>query len=473
MFTINPAKIAARRFVHDTRGVYSVLFALVLVLIMLGVGLLIETGRAFSAKSDMNNALDAAVTSVARDITTGIISIDDAEAALKKFIDVNTDASMAFGDGVTIDDLFIDREAGTIEVAAHTNVDVLFPFIYPEDILKVHSQSAAAYSDRTIEIAMMLDVTGSMGGSKIRDLKTAAENAVNIMLGSNTARAERVRVALVPYAYGVNVGDTGRITESVYVEDDFKGGSAAPPKWKDYWGVGKVHLKPGDKSPRSKGTGMLPDGTTRPDYCATDRKGPSALNDDSPDQALVARDFRLNNLAENERCPNAAIVPLTADKAKLVDTIQSFTAAGYTAGHIGIQWSWYMLSNKWASFLPTGSEPAKAGTKKADKYAILMTDGEFNTAYAGNGNAYYKGGGQVHNSENRARQLCRKMKKDGIEIFTIGFQLKEKNARDLLAECASPDTSSKKHYFEASTGEALNEAFKTIARNIEQLALTK
>lgn len=470
MFTFNPAKIALRRFAQDTRGVYSVLFALVLVLIMLGVGLLIETGRAFSAKSDMNNALDAAVTSVARDITTGVIKVDDAMDALRKFIDVNTDASMAFGDKVTIDDLIIDKDAGTIEVAAHTNVEVLFPFIYPEKLLKVHSESAAAYSDRNIEIAMMLDVTGSMSGAKIEALKAAAENAVGIMLGSNTARAERVRVALVPYAYGVNVGDKGRLTESVYIEDDFKGGNGASPKWKDYWGVGKVHIKPNDKNPNTRSTGTLPDGVTpRPDYCATDRKGPSALSDDSPEVALVQRDYRL----EVDQCPTAAIVPLTAKEETLVDTIRSFRASGYTSGHIGIQWSWYMLSSKWASFLPAGSEPTKAGSRKSAKYAILMTDGEFNTAYAGNGKNPYKGGGQVKNSENRARQLCRKMKKDGIEIFTIGFQLKEKNAKDLLAECASADMPSKKHYFEASTGEALNEAFETIARNIEQLALTK
>lgn len=468
MFKINPAASVFRQFARDTRGVYSVLFALMLMLIMLGVGLLIETGRAFSAKSDMRNALDAAVTSVARDITTGLIDIKDAPAALQTFIDVNTEASMGFGDKVTIDDLIIDKDAGTIEVAAHTNVELMFPFIYPEKMLKVHSESAAAYSDKLIEISMMLDVTGSMQGSKIRDLRTAASNAVDIMLNGNTARAERVRIALVPYAYGVNVGDKGRLPEAVYYEEEFEGGNAAPPKWKDYWGVSPVALKPNNKNPNARASATLPTGTAREDFCATDRKGPSALNDDSPETALVARDYRL----DAHQCPNAAIVPLTTDRDKLVGTINAFTANGFTSGHIGIQWAWYMLSEKWASFVPAGSEPAKAG-KKVAKYAILMTDGEFNTAYAGNGNGNYKGNGQVKNSENRARQLCRKMKKDGIEIFTIGFQLKEKNAKDLLAECASPDAASKQHYFDVATGEGLDDAFKAIARNIEKLALTK
>lgn len=469
MFRFTPMKDAVRRFARDRRGVYSVLFALMLMLIMLGVGLLIETGRAFSAKSDMRNALDAAVTSVARDITTGLIDVEDAPAALRKFIDVNTQESMAFGDGVTIDDLIIDKNNGTIEVAAHTNVDLMFPFIYPDDLLKVHSVSAAAYSDRTIEIAMMLDVTGSMRGAKIRDLKSAAENAVNIMLNGNGGRSERVRIALVPYAYGVNLGDKGRLPEAVHVEDSFVGGNATPPKWEDYWGVSRVALDPRDNDPQTQASVYLPNGAPRPDYCATDRKGRSALTDDSPDIALVARDYRLRI----NQCPSAAVVPLTSDKDTLIDTIRAFSANGYTSGHIGIQWSWYLLSQKWASYLPAGSEPARPDPEKIAKYAILMTDGEFNTAYAGNGKANYNGGGQVLNSENRARKLCRNMKKKGIEIFTIGFQLKEKNARDLLAECASPDTASQQHYFDVSTGDGLNKAFETIARNIEQLALTK
>ena len=39
--------------------------------------------------------------------------------------------------------------------------------------------------------------------------------------------------------------------------------------------------------------------------------------------------------------------------------------------------------------------------------------------------------------------------------------------------CASSDTNALKHYFETSTGSELNEAFMTIARNIEALALTQ
>jgi hypothetical protein len=46
-------------------------------------------------------------------------------------------------------------------------------------------------------------------------------------------------------------------------------------------------------------------------------------------------------------------------------------------------------------------------------------------------------------------------------------------AKAVLKDCSTPDTSSIKHYFEASTGEELDAAFKEIIHNTERLALTK
>ena len=42
----------------------------------------------------------------------------------------------------------------------------------------------------------------------------------------------------------------------------------------------------------------------------------------------------------------------------------------------------------------------------------------------------------------------------------------------MLKDCATPDTSSLKHYYEAATGTELDEAFGEIVRNIESLAIT-
>ena len=138
----------------------------------------------------------------------------------------------------------------------------------------VETETVAAYSDRKIEVSMMLDVTGSMKGDKIKDLKTAAKRAVDTFLASNIdPENPRVRVALVPYANSVNAGSLA--AKSVFVETAATG-RIVPP-------TGPSLLK-------------LVSLTPRPDNCATERKGPEAFTDVGPEKAMVSRDLLLVTL---------------------------------------------------------------------------------------------------------------------------------------------------------------------------------
>ncbi len=65
------------------------------------------------------------------------------------------------------------------------------------------------------------------------------------------------------------------------------------------------------------------------------------------------------------------------------------------------------------------------------------------------------------------------MKQDSIEIFTVGFMLDNADARAVMQNCASNDSNGIRHYYLAADGDALKAAFSDIARNAEQLALTK
>jgi hypothetical protein len=53
-----------------------------------------------------------------------------------------------------------------------------------------------------VEISMMLDITGSMDGSKIRDLKDAAKDLIDIVLIQETRKS---RIALVPFSEAINI----------------------------------------------------------------------------------------------------------------------------------------------------------------------------------------------------------------------------------------------------------------------------
>jgi Flp pilus assembly protein TadG len=434
----------ARTFIGNEKGSFAVMSAAIMAVLTMSAGFAINIAQLHNVRSNLGQALDAAVTSTARDITTGKIEAKDARDRVELFLSVNTDGDMIAGDRLVLDKLIIDKTNSTVEATAYVDVDLYFPLFGLSDTRRVSNASAAVYSDKKIEVAMMLDVTGSMGGKKIKDLKSAANNALDAFLAGQDKTKPRVRVAIVPYANAVN---TGALSNVVFAEKSYTAIDVEPPALYDPIAVAASLLK-------------------APDKCATERKGTQQFTNAGPDVAKVNRDYRL------DFCPNAVLQPLSADIGALKSTVSSFSANGYTGGHIGIQWTWYMLSNSWKDVLPKDAQPLAYDKKKVAKYAILMTDGEFNTAYAG---VPIKGNptNQASLSRSNAERLCDAMRKDGIEIFSVGFQLKEAGAKGVMKNCANTDTSSIRHYYEASTGDELNQAFLEIAHNIERLAITK
>jgi Flp pilus assembly protein TadG len=462
---------ALRRFGRDRRGNYGMMMAIVAPMLLVGAGFGINVAQISNARSNLLAALDAAVTSTARDITVGVIKEQDADSAIEAFLMANGKRTFAKGDRITLDNVVIDTFRKTVMAEASVVVDVAFPLFGAANQQTISTASKARYSDRKIEVAMMLDVTGSMAATKekkdwkgnvtkpatdkIGDLQAAATIAVEALLDGNKHSPDRIRVALVPYARAVNVGEA-LAKAVVFQEDD--NGPVPPPDW----------------SPPSNPV----------DYCATERKlqdGKPDFSDAAPDferehvikgkgkngkttkyiyKALVNRDDAL----KSKDCPSASIIPLTTDEEKLKTAIAEFKAEGTTAGGIATQWTYYMLSPNWRDAISNaelGDGPANRNPEKLAKIAILMTDGEYNAAYTGNSAA-------------NAKSLCTNMKSDGIEIFTIGFALPSDQgaaAREVLTNCASPDTAMTKHFYDAADGDELRKAFQDIVRNIERLAL--
>lgn len=451
-------------FSRDRRGNFAMAFAGAAAMLTLVAGYALNTAQLYNVRSQLSAALDAAVTSTARDLTTGKIAPEDARTVVLSFLQANMGYKFVEADAVSLDRLSVNPITKVVSAAASVDVPIAFPVFSSGDTRRVAVDSAALYSDKKIEVAMMLDVTLSMQGQKIRDLRNAATNAVNTLLTNQSEKNPRVRVALVPYAEAVN---TGRLANSsVFAE--VAGGSDLPP--------------PLDAVVQAAA------GATRPDRCATERKlvdGKADHSDDGPYAerrnaagkrylALVNRDDRL------EVCPNAELIPLTTDRQKLVDTIKDFRANGVTAGGIAAQWGYYMLSPNWSATIANaglGEGPAGYGDKKVAKVAILMTDGQFNTAFAGVGRSGRPQLQQGQRSRANAEAICANMKRDGIEVFTIGFDLDDSEAglqaQAVLKNCSSPDSGSSKHYFEAATGLELDKAFQEVIRNVERLAIIK
>jgi hypothetical protein len=172
------------------------------------------------------------------------------------------------------------------------------------------------------------------------------------------------------------------------------------------------------------------------------------------------------------------ITPLSSDRASLKTTVEGFSASGSTAGHIGTAWAWYLLSPEFGYLFADSSKPAAYGTTNLMKFAVIMTDGAYNSPYCNGVIAKDAGSGSGSASDHtncnapngssvwQAKQVCAGMKAKGVVVYTVGFDVGDDDtARDVLTSCAT-DTA---HAFFPQTGSDLKNAFREIAQQITNL----
>ena len=356
-----------------------------------------------NAELRLQQALDAAALSGAR-------ALEDASQTDADIIEIASEtlaANLLTGprDVICGDaDVLIGREAGTVKVAAACELVTTMGGIAGVEKVALGGSATARAAITKLDIALMLDVSGSMAGSKLEDLKTSAKDAIDILISDKSG--DRVRIGFNTYSTSVNPG--------AYASSIFD-----------------PHLK------------VVP-------KCVSERSGMAAWTDDAPG----------NNRwlgTQATQCPTSSIMPLTSDASALKTQIDSFVANGYTAGHIGVAWAWYLISPEWASVWPSASKPHEYDEPNSIKAVILMTDGEFNTEYA-------KSQGK---SDKQARTLCDKMRDEDVLVYAIAFDAPG-SARKTLRECAGD----KARFFEADNGDELNSAYRNIASQLSNLTLT-
>ncbi len=439
-----------RDFRDDTSGNVFMITAVSLFAIMLSSGAAIDYTRLVSKKSKMDSALDAAILAAGVEMSRGVSDQGRLRQIFESFFFANVDGSNDIGainsDDFQIAQFSVNSETGEISAEITSSIDATLMQIAGYDELDIVSSASGIFEQTDVEVAMMLDVTGSMQGQKIADLKAAASDAVDILLPDANTRG--VRIGLVPYATSINAGR--------YATRATRGNA--------------TQLAGGFASSINVPT----------NNCVTGRGGRDAATDTSFRQAPLGSDSRTVNAGNaGLRCPRAQIQPLTNNTNTLKSQILQYNAGGFTAGHLGIAWSYYLLSENWRDLFNNRNKPAAYGAD-VQKIAILMTDGEFNTAYEGlsgaGPNAPFNNANSVDVSNTRATQLCDDMKRTkngnpGIIVYAIAFQAPA-SAEATLRGCANTDTDETTYYYSASSGQELREAFRAIAASIGNLRIT-
>ena len=414
-----------QRLQDEERGTVAIIFAVSLLGLVMALGLAVDVARAMHTKSRIASAADASALAAAKRMHDKSVDTTDIVALAKSFFDANMgDGGPGFGTISTFN-VIVDRDNSTVSVSVTADVPTTFARISGIENISLPTTAMAAFNPTDIEVSLSLDLTGSMCNpcTKIEDLKSAATDLVDILLPATRVNTNKVRIALAPFAAGVNAGAFAKAATE------------------------------------NRST----------DGCAFERDGAEQATGAAPGAGAylkVAGDTGVSGTRNN--CPAAApVVPLTDSADQLRKSIAAMKTGGSTAGHLGTAWAWYMLSPAWNAILPAASATAPYKDGKTLKAVILMTDGVYNTFGGACDRACSNVSDQASRSQELARNLCRNMSDQGIVVYSVGFMLDDARAESVLRDCAGGK------FYRAENGMALRQAFRDIAADLMALRLAR
>ena len=502
-------------FLAARRGNVAVIVALALAPLSLAALGALDIARATAAKLELQDALDAAALATAKTTVSDSAQLQaTGDRIFRQNLKLDPDVALS-------SDTFTFGTGGTVVAAATGS---LHPLILGSVIggnITLGAYTEVKRAGYELEIALVLDNTGSMQGAKLTNLKLAASNFVDSMAAAaaQTADPNAVKISLVPFSNAVRVGST-------YATASWIDQSGASPinneifttstgtQWANRFtlfsqmgvtwaGCVENRQAPYDIQDTPPTTGatvftpyFAPD---EPDQPSSPGFGNNYLNDGSNSSNWLVRQGKLPKYTHppdlsqgkgpNQGCTMQTLTRLTTSFNSLKTSINAMTAGGDTNIPMGMVWGWHTLSPN-APF----ADGVAYLTPKHKKIVILMTDGQNTMTNSGDANnSYYSGNGYVWQGrvlqangtplsgsssdaqreaamDDRLSKLCTNMKaadKD-IEIYTMRVEVTG-GASVVLQNCASAAD----HYFDVQNASDMNAVFQQIAGQIASLHLSK
>lgn len=361
------------RFFRDERAAALPIFGIAAIPIFAMVGAAVDFGRATAARSAMQAALDSTALMLSKDAQT--LPPEQIASSAKAYF-----AALFKHPQVTsydVNAVFTSPQPGSfsLRVSANGSLPAVFAQLIGMSSFEIGTSADVAWGIKKLELALVLDNTGSMGqNGKLGELKSAAHNLIDALKASSKKEGD-VKIAIVPFDKVVNIGP-GYKTEP-WVDFTVKGINPT------YW-----------------------------EGCVQDRDKSYDVTDDAPGAAA-------GRFPAVQCGALTTLMPLSEDWTALHGKIDAMTAAGNTNVTIGLAWGWHALTV--GVPLTEGKEPAP----DREKVIVLLTDGQ---------NTQNRWTTQTSKIDERTALACANIKAANIKIYTV--RVIDGN-QSLLKSCAS------------------------------------
>ncbi len=395
------------RFLQSHRASAIPLFAIAIVPIFGFVGVAVDYSRASSVRTSMQSALDSTALMLSKE-AQALTGEQVTQKASQYFLGLFNRPEAS---NVNVTATFGSPQQGSfiLNVASTAAVNAKFVKLFDRSVLNLSASSEVKWGIKRLELALVLDNTGSMGSNgKLAALKTAANNLIDTLQNAAKKPGD-VKISIIPFDTRVNVGTANKAAT-----------------WLDF-GV----------------FGVNPDTWTG---CVADRTQSHDVQDTTPVVGTAATLFPARN------CSSAglqSLMPLSETWTALHDKINSMTAAGNTNITVGLVWGWHSLTAN----LPLTQ--AEVPAPDLDKVIVLLTDGD---------NTQNRWTTSTSSIDSRTQLACTNIKAAAIKIYTV--RVIDGNA-NLLRNCASSPTM----YYDVQEASQLNGVFSSIAQNLANLRI--
>lgn len=431
------------RLARARDGGVAMMFGLALPPLMMMSVAGIDIHRAATVRASLQDALDAAALAAARS------QYIDNEGVTRVGL-ASLRANLHNFHGVTLDEsatTFTLSAEGVVTAHAKADVDaIIADIILPpygkvlDDQLPVTADSEVMRSNNRVEVALVLDNTGSMAGTKLANTKAAAIDLIDRLAAadSRTVEDDAVKISLVPFSMTVRVPTTNGARPSWMTNNGNHTGAHGTyglfdgaigrftvfDKLNTQWG-GCVEARPQPYDIRDTAPSTSDLDTMFVPYFAPDipdddyskdntwknwrnaeandyvEDGVGGDNKKNPFANNTARENMWFNrlkgrnkydntprgtlnsgFGPNRGCDLQPLIRLTDDYDALRTAVNNMSASGNTQVPLGAMWGWHTLSPN----APFG-DGRPYGEQRLMKIMILMTDGENVMSGANNPNA--------------------------------------------------------------------------------------
>jgi Flp pilus assembly protein TadG len=401
-----------KRFHQDETGGVAIAFGLSLTAILACSGVAMDYSRASNARTSLQSALDSAVLQAGKNVlaTGHRVTVGEIRRSLRTYLSAD-DAAM-------VKTIEIVQTNSKLEAKASSSVKSFFGTFTGQEQIPVMAQASIPIGSTRLEIALVLDSTGSMAAlGKMDALKVAANELVDTVSAAKTAGSE-VAFAVVPFTSQVRLPVSNLNANWL----DFRTGQA----------------KASENADKATWNG-----------CVMDRDKPHNTRKTKPTNGKPEEAYPA---VQTCKWPNLQpISGLDTNIAAVKARISALVPDGNTNTTIGLAWGNNVLTP--GSPMGDGSSTV-AG--RAIRMMVFLTDG-LNTE-----DRFAQTPVQM---DADMRELCRNSKGGNIRIFTI--RVIEGN-EPLLQDCASNPGD----YYRVDSAAGLYSAFREIAGKMTKLRLS-